>query len=99
MYIVRQKITGYIEYVVDSDSPVNDVVNLTNNAVAMNSTQTLDYTNDITIVRKVKDTDLNDPTIKRAVIKLRDSRTPELPELGKRRKTKASLPNKGPSVG
>lgn len=99
MYIVKQKIIGYVEYVVDSDNPVFDVINLTDNVVAMNSTQKLDYTEDISIVKKIKDEDLNDPVIKRAVVKLRDKHTEDIPRVVKRRKRKASLPSSGPNVG
>lgn len=71
MYIVRQRISGYVEYIVDSDNPVQSVINLDNCCQEMPSTKTLEYTEDIE-VRELTERDKNDPTIVRAIVKITD---------------------------
>lgn len=75
MFIVKQEIIGFIEYIVDSDDPVNAVINLTGEAEVMNSTLDLTYTNKITF-RKITEKENADPIIKKAIVSINDRKTP-----------------------
>lgn len=94
MYIARQRISGYVEYIVDSDNPVQSVINLDDCCQEMPSTKTLDYSSDIEI-RELTEKDENDPTIIRAIVKIRDRRKTTTETNTKRTRSR----NKGPKAG
>lgn len=73
MYIAKQRIIGYIEYIVDAENPeqaIIEVKNISDKAGVMNSTMSLEYTDSIT-VSKLTEKELNDTIVKRTIAKLK----------------------------
>ena len=88
MFIAKQEINGFIEYIVDSDDPVNAVINLTENVQVMNSTLDLNYTDNVSF-RKITEKEYDDPVIKQAVNRIKHrSEEPEPSRLRKNSKRK-----------
>lgn len=80
IYLVKQKIIGTIEYIVDTDNnPIDEVLGITDRAEPMQSTLDLQYTEDVTVSKLYSGTssdklsgEISDPTILAAINKLKN---------------------------
>ena len=107
IYLVKQKIIGTIEYIVDTeDNPIDEVLGITDRAEAMQSTLELQYTEDIEVSKLFSGTagdqllgQISDPIIRSAIQKLKcrlskdeSDRVEQEKTKRRRRKSKTSLP-------
>jgi hypothetical protein len=79
IYLVKQKIIGTIEYIVDTeDNPIDEILGITDRAEAMQSTLELQYTEDMEVSRLFSGNSadqllgqISDPVVRSAVQKLK----------------------------